>query len=208
MRDWPKVLVLSDDLYEHIVFDDLTFATLASVAPDLAGRTMTVNGVSKGYAMTGWRLGFAGGPAFWVDAIRKVFSESLGNPCSISQAAAVAALDGPQDFLSEWRRVYQKRRDLALSCLAEAPGLKTSHPDGAFYLFPDCRGLLGKRCPSGRLVRNSADFAGYLLDDFGVVVVPGSGFGSEGHFRMSIAVADADVLSGAKAIASACKALC
>lgn len=207
LRDWPRVLILSDDVYEHIVFDSRPFRTIASVAPDLSNRVMTVNGASKGYAMTGWRLGYAGGPASWVDAVRKVFSESLGNPCSISQAAGIAALDGPQSFLAEWCSTYQRRRDLALSILSQAPGLKVSSPDGAFYLFPDCRALFGKKSPSGRVIGDASDFAAYLLEEFGVVVVPGSGFECDGHFRMSIATADADIELGARAIVRACAAL-
>ncbi len=207
LRDWPKVLILSDDVYEHIVFDGQPFWTIASVAPDLSNRVMTVNGASKGYAMTGWRLGYAGGPVSWIEAIRKVFSESLGNPCSISQAAGIAALDGPQTFLADWCATYQRRRDLALAILSQAPGLKVSRPDGAFYLFPDCRALFGKKSPSGRVIGNASDFAAYLLEEFGVVVVPGSGFECDDHFRMSIATADAEVEFGARAIVRACKTL-
>jgi len=206
LRLHPNVLVVSDDLYEHIVFDDNRFATLAAVAPDLCDRILTVNGVSKAYAMTGWRIGYAGGPEWWMDGIRKISSQINGGPCSISQAASIAALDGPQDFLATWRETYRKRRDIALESLAKIDGLKVGKPEGAFYLMPHCGGLLGKIRPDGQIIETSSDLASYLLDE-GVVVVPGAGFFCDPYFRMSTATSDANIIEGIRRMAAACNAL-
>jgi len=206
LRLHPNVLVVSDDLYEHIVFDDNRFATLAAVAPDLCDRILTVNGVSKAYAMTGWRIGYAGGPEWWMDGIRKISSQINGGPCSISQAASIAALDGPQDFLATWRETYRKRRDIALEGLAKIDGLKVGKPEGAFYLMPHCGGLLGKKRPDGQIIETSSDLASYLLDE-GVVVVPGAGFFCDPYFRMSTATSNANIIEGIRRMAVACNAL-
>jgi len=206
LRRHPNVLVVSDDLYEHIVFDDNRFATLAAIAPDLSDRILTVNGVSKAYAMTGWRIGYAGGPKWWMDGIRKISSQINGGPCSISQAASIAALDGPQDFLATWRETYRKRRDLALEGLAKIDGLKVGKPEGAFYLMPHCGGLLGKKRPDGQIIETSSDLASYLLDK-GVVVVPGAGFFCDPYFRMSTATSDANIIEGIRRMTAACNAL-
>ncbi|MEH6361189.1 MAG: pyridoxal phosphate-dependent aminotransferase [Amylibacter sp.] len=206
LRLHPNVLVVSDDLYEHIVFDDNRFATLATVAPDLCDRILTVNGVSKAYAMTGWRIGYAGGPKWWMDGIRKISSQINGGPCSISQAASIAALDGPQDFLTTWRETYHKRRDIALDGLAKIDGLKVSIPEGAFYLMPHCGGLLGKKRPDGQIIETSNDLASYLLDE-GVVIVPGAGFFCDPYFRMSTATSDTIIIEGIRRMAVACNAL-
>ena len=195
LRKHPDVLVISDDLYEHIVFDGIRFATMAAVAPDLADRVLTVNGVSKCYAMTGWRIGFAGGPGWWADGIRALFSQTNGGPCSISQAAAAVALTAPQEFLREWRSIYQRRRDLAISGLNEINGLNTVCPQGAFYLFPHCGDLIGSSTPSGTTVTSSTDLAAYLLER-GVVVVPGPGFATDPFFRMSIATSEREIQNG------------
>ena len=206
LRRHPNILAISDDLYEHIVFDDNRFATLAAVAPDLRDRILTVNGVSKAYAMTGWRIGYAGGPKWWMDGIRKISSQINGGPCSISQAASIAALDGPQEFLATWCDTYRNRRDIALEGLAKIDGLKLSKPEGAFYLMPHCGGLLGRKRPDGQVIETSTDLASYLLDA-GVVIVPGAGFFCDPYFRMSIATSEANITKGLKRMTAACNAL-
>lgn len=206
LRRHPNVLIISDDLYEHIIFDDNRFATLAAVAPDLRDRILTVNGVSKAYAMTGWRIGYAGGPAWWMDGMRKVSSQTNGGPCSISQAASIVALDGPQGFLATWRETYRKRRDIALDGLANIEGLKVNKPEGAFYLMPHCGGLLGRKQPDGKIIETSSDLASYLLDQ-GVVIVPGAGFFCDPYFRMSIATSDTNIIEGIRRMTAACNAL-
>lgn len=206
LREYPNILVISDDLYEHILFDGIGFATLAAVAPDLSDRILTVNGVSKCYAMTGWRIGFSGGPDWWANGIRALFSQTNGGPCSVSQAAAVAALTGSQDFLKEWREVYQKRRDIALTGLSEIGGLRTFRPEGAFYLFPHCGDLIGRKTPENQIIGSSNDLARYFLKH-GVVVVPGSGFESDPYFRMSIAISTLEIKSGLKRMKNAVDAL-
>ncbi len=206
LRRHSNILVISDDLYEHIVFDDNRFATLAAVAPDLRDHILTVNGVSKAYAMTGWRIGYAGGPKWWMDGIRKISSQINGGPCSISQAASIAALDGPQEFLATWCDTYCNRRDIALEGLAKIDGLKLSKPEGAFYLMPHCGGLLGRKRPDGKVIETSTDLASYLLDA-GVVIVPGAGFFCDPYFRMSIATSEANITEGLKRMAAACNAL-
>lgn len=203
----PQIAILSDDLYEHILFDGRRFNTIAAVEPRLFGRTMTVNGLSKAYAMTGWRIGFAGGPPAWVDGIRQIYSQSSGGLCSISQAAAIAALDGPQDFLAERSARYQARRDLALRGLAAAPGLRTAKPEGSFYLMPECAGLIGTCRPDGKTIGSSSDFARYLLEDWNVVIVPGPGFECDPYFRLSIATSEDTLTRGVGLIADACAAL-
>ncbi len=206
LRKHKQVNVICDDLYEHIIFDGAEFATLAAVAPDLKDRILTVNGVSKSYAMTGWRIGFAGGPDWWTNGIRSLFSQTNGGACSISQAAAVAALNGPQDFLRDWCATYQRRRDVALQGLATIDGLETQTPDGAFYLMPDCGALLGRHKSDGSTIDSSTDLAEHFLDH-GVVVVPGSGFAREPYFRMSIATSKANIIEGIKRMKSATQAL-
>lgn len=206
LRRHPHVNVISDDLYEHIIFDGAEFATLAAVAPDLKDRILTVNGVSKSYAMTGWRIGFAGGPVWWADGIRNLFSQTNGGPCSISQVAAAAALTGPQGFLKDWCATYQQRRDTALAGLAQIEGLTTQVPGGAFYLMPNCGALLGRRKPDGDQINTSTDLAAYLLEH-GAVVVPGPGFSCDPFFRMSIATSEANINEGIKRMKSAIEAL-
>ncbi len=203
----PGIWIVSDDLYEHITFDGVGFATMAAVEPGLFGRTLTVNGVSKGYAMTGWRIGFAGGPKLWAGAIRKIYSQSSGGACSISQAAAVEALDGPQAFLEDWAAVYQRRRDSALAGLAACPGLACATPEGAFYLFPECSGVIGKTTAKGANINDTTGFARYLLDDWGIVVVPGAGFDCGPYFRLSIATDEPTIQAGVARIGEACRAL-
>ncbi len=183
----PQIMVLTDDIYEHIWFANTPFTTFAAAAPELKERTLTMNGVSKAYAMTGWRIGYAGGPKWLIDAMRKLQSQSTGNPSSISQAAALAALDGPQDFLAEQCEIYRDRRDLVVALLNDAPGLNCPVPDGAFYAFPDMRALIGKKSADGRIINDDLDFVNYLIDKARVACVPGSAFGHKDAFRISFA---------------------
>jgi aspartate aminotransferase len=187
----PQVWVLTDDMYEHMVFGDFAFSTIAQVEPRLYERTLTMNGVSKAYAMTGWRIGYAGGPKPLIDAMRKVISQSTSNPSSISQWAAVEALNGPQDFIAPNAKLFEQRRDLVVSMLNQAAGLRCPTPQGAFYVYPSCEGLIGKRAPSGRIIANDNDFAMELLEGEGVSVVAGEAFGLSPFFRVSYATSNA-----------------
>ncbi len=183
----PQVWIMTDDMYEHLVYDDFTFATPAEVEPGLYDRTLTVNGVSKAYCMTGWRIGYAAGPAELIKAMSKVQSQSTSNPCSISQAAAVEALNGPQDFIAEHNVSFKERRDLVVSMLNQAGGIDCLTPDGAFYVYPSCAGTIGKTTPSGKKIESDLDFATELLAAEGVAVVHGEAFGLSPHFRISYA---------------------
>ena len=201
------VAVLTDDMYEHLVYDDFTFTTPAQVAPGLYDRTLTMNGVSKAYAMTGWRIGYAGGPVELIKAMAKVQSQSTSNPSSISQAAAVAALDGPHDFLRERNAVFKERRDLVADRLDAVPGLRCRRPEGAFYVYPSCAGVIGKRTPAGTELATSEDFARYLLESEGVAVVHGGAFGLDPCFRISYATATELLEEACTRIERACAAL-
>ena len=192
----PQVWVLSDDMYEHITFDGFTFSTPAEVEPALYERTLTLNGVSKAYAMTGWRIGYAAGPKVLIDAMRKVQSQSTTNPCSISQWAAVEALNGPQDDLAPNAAMFQRRRDLVVSMLNAAAGVSCPVPEGAFYVYPSVAGCIGKTSPAGTVIADDETFARALLEETGVAVVFGAAFGLSPHFRVSYAAAD-DVLTEA-----------
>jgi len=203
----PHVYVMTDDMYEHLVYDDFRFTTIAQVEPALHGRTLTVNGVSKAYAMTGWRIGYAGGPAPLIKAMGMVQSQSTSNPCSISQAAAVAALNGPQGFLPERNAVFKQRRDLICRLLNEAPGLDCPTPEGAFYVYPSCAGVIGRKTPDGAVIDSSEAFARFLLKDGGVAVVHGSAFGLDPHFRISYATATELLEEAGKRIISVCQKL-
>jgi aspartate aminotransferase len=203
----PHVMVLTDDMYEHIVYEGFRFATVAQVAPELFDRTLTVNGASKAYAMTGWRIGYAGGPAWLIKAISKIQSQSTSNPCSVAQAAAAAALNGPQDFLAERNTAFQARRDLVVSMLNQAAGLSCPRPEGAFYVYPDCSGLIGKRTPDGKLLDGDEAVAGYLLDAEGVAVVHGAAFGLSPAFRISYATDTATLEEACRRIQRACAAV-
>ncbi len=183
----PQVWVMTDDMYEHLVYDDFTFATPAQVEPGLYDRTLTVNGVSKAYCMTGWRIGYAAGPADLIKAMSKVQSQSTSNPCSISQAAAVEALNGAQDFIAEHNVSFKARRDLVVGMLNQANGIDCLTPDGAFYVYPSCAGTIGKTSPSGKTIESDLDFATELLAAEGVAVVHGEAFGLSPHFRISYA---------------------
>ncbi|MDE1148567.1 MAG: pyridoxal phosphate-dependent aminotransferase [Azospirillaceae bacterium] len=183
----PHVWVFTDDMYEHLVYDDFKFVTPAQVEPALYDRTLTVNGVSKAYAMTGWRIGYGAGPVQLIKAMANVQSQSTSNPSSISQAAAVEALVGPQDFIKERAEVFRQRRDLVVSMLNQAQGIDCPRPEGAFYVYPSCAGTLGKTTPSGLVLNTDEDFVTYLLEAEGVAVVHGSAFGLAPHFRISYA---------------------
>ncbi len=187
------VWVMSDDMYEHLAYDDFTFCTPAEVEPKLYGRTLTVNGVSKAYAMTGWRIGYAAGPEPLIAAMRKIQSQSTTNPCSISQWAAVEALNGPQDFLAERCAAFKTRRNLVVDMLNTAPGISCPVPEGAFYVYPSVAGCLGKTSADGARIDTDEDFATALLAETGVAVVFGAAFGLSPYFRISYATSD-DVL--------------
>lgn len=189
----PHVWVMSDDMYEHLVFDDFEFCTPAEVEPGLYDRTLTCNGVSKAYAMTGWRIGYAAGPVSLIKAMGTIQSQSTSNPCSVSQWAALEALSGPQEYLADWRRVFQGRRDLVVSMLNQAPGIRCPVPEGAFYVYPDISGCIGKATPAGTVISNDEVFATALLEETGVAVVFGAAFGVSPNFRVSYATSD-DVL--------------
>jgi aspartate aminotransferase len=186
----PHVWILTDDMYEHLVFDDFEFWTIAQVEPALYDRTLTMNGVSKAYAMTGWRIGYAAGPEELINLMRKVMSQTTSNPTSISQWAAVEALNGTQDFIKPNQKLFQGRRDLVVSMLNQASGIQCPTPEGAFYVYPSCEGLLGKTAPSGRTIGSDADFASELLEAEGVAVVHGAAFGLSPFFRISYATAE------------------
>ncbi len=203
----PHVWVLTDDMYEHLVFDDFTFATPAEVEPALIDRTLTVNGVSKAYAMTGWRIGYAAGPAQLIKAMRKVQSQSTSNPCSISQYAAVEALNGPQDYLKDNKKLFQGRRDLVVSMLNQCAGITCPRPEGAFYVYPDISGCIGKTSEGGTLITDDETFATALLDETGVAVVFGAAFGVSPNFRVSYATSDAALTAACERIQTFCAGL-
>ncbi|MBC7668034.1 MAG: pyridoxal phosphate-dependent aminotransferase [Gemmatimonadaceae bacterium] len=192
----PQVWVLTDDMYEHLVFDDFEFTTIAQVEPRLYDRTLTMNGVSKAYAMTGWRIGYAAGPEPLIKAMAKMISQTTSNPSSISQWAALEALNGTQDFIKPHAKLFQERRDLVVSMLNQAAGLHCPTPEGAFYVYPSCAGLIGKTAPSGKVIESDEDFAVELLETEGVAVVHGAAFGLSPFFRISYATAN-DVLEDA-----------
>ncbi len=207
LLEHPRVHVLTDDIYEHILFDGRTFHTIAAVEPRLKERTLTVNGVSKAYAMTGWRIGYAGGPEPLIRAMATVQSQSTSNPSSISQAATIAALEGPQDFLHPRALEFQARRDRALELLRVIPGLTCRTPQGAFYLYPNCSALIGCRRPDGVTIRSDDDFSLYLLDRACVAVVQGSAYDLSPHFRISIAASMDQIEKAIGRIAEAVEAL-
>jgi aspartate aminotransferase len=187
----PQVWVLTDDMYEHLVFDDFEFTTIAQVEPQLYDRTLTMNGVSKAYAMTGWRIGYAAGPEPLIKAMAKMISQTTSNPSSISQWAALEALNGTQDFIKPNAKLFQERRDLVVSMLNQAQGIHCPTPEGAFYVYPSCAGLIGKTAPSGKVIATDEDFAVELLETEGVAVVHGAAFGLSPFFRISYATSNA-----------------
>jgi len=203
----PQVHVLADDMYEHIRYDGAPFATIAAVEPKLLGRTLTVNGVSKAHAMTGWRIGYAGGPAELIKAMAVVQSQSTTNPSSISQAAALAALTGPLDFLEPRNAAFRARRDMCVEKLNAIDGISCATPAGAFYLYPSCAGLIGRRTPSGKPIETDTDVATYLMEEANVAVVPGSAFGLAPYFRISFATSTERLQAACERIAAACAKL-
>ena len=207
LRDYPDVWILSDDIYEHLVYGDAEFATLAAVAPDLAPRTLTVNGLSKAYAMTGWRVGYAAGPIELIKAMNTVQGQSTSHTSSISQFAAVEALLGDQSYLTDFRRAFQARRERVVELLNDIPGLECRTPDGAFYVFVACQQLLGSHTPKGQRLETDMDFAMYLLEEAGVAVVPGSGFLADGFIRISYAASEDELTKACAAISEAVQKL-
>lgn len=203
----PHVLVMSDDMYEHIVYDGFQFATPAAVEPGLYDRTLTINGASKAYAMTGWRIGFAGGPAPLIKAMAKVMSQSTSNPCSISQWAVAAGLNGDHGFLEERNAAFRERRDLVVSMLNDAEGVTCATPEGAFYVYPSCAGVIGRKTPSGKVIESDGDFAAELLEAEGAAVVFGAAFGLSPHFRISYAAATEQLRDACARIQRFCAAL-
>ena len=203
----PQVMILADDIYEHLLYDGFTFHTIAQIEPKLYERTLTVNGVSKAYAMTGWRIGYAGGSKQLITAIADIQSQSTSNACSISQAASVAALNGEQEFLQDWKKSFANRRNLVVDALNQISGISCLKPEGAFYVFPNMQKLIGKKTPQGKTIENSADLCDYLLDEALVATVAGSAFGMEGYFRISYATSEAVLGKAMQRIKAACEAL-
>ncbi len=201
----PHVLILADEIYEHLIFDDQTFYSLAQVEPRLAPRTLTMNGVSKAYAMTGWRIGFATGPRWMLQAMEKLQGQQTSGASSISQQAALAALQGPKDFIQHTRAVFQRRRDVMVALLNATPGLECVSPAGAFYAFVSCAGLIGRTSAAGRVLHTDTDVAHALLDEANVAVVPGSAFGLAPYIRIAYALDDASLRKACEAIRQFCE---
>lgn len=204
---YEHVWVMTDDMYEHLVYDDFTFVTPAEVEPKLYDRTLTINGVSKSYAMTGWRIGYAGGPEALIKAMAKVQSQSTSNPCSVSQAAAVAALNGDQSFLAERNDAFKERRDLVVQMLNEADGIECHKPEGAFYVYASCKGCIGKTTPDGKIIQTDEDMVTYLLEAEGVAAVHGEAFGLSPFFRISYATSTEALTEACSRIQRACAKL-
>ncbi len=203
----PHVWIMTDDIYEHLVYDDFKFYSVAQVEPKLYDRTLTVNGASKAFAMTGWRIGYAGGPKELIKAIANVQSHSTSNPCSISQAATVAALNGDQSYLKDWCKVYKERRDMVVDMLNAAEGIRCPKPEGAFYVYASCEGCIGKKTPEGKVIENDSDFVTYLLESAGVAAVQGAAFGLSPYFRISYATSTDALKEACNRIQAACAAL-
>ena len=203
----PHVAVMADDVYEHLRYDGREFATPLQVEPALRERALTINGVSKAYAMTGWRIGYAAGPAALIKNMMKLQSQSTSSPSAISQAAAVEALNGPQDYVASSRERFQGRRDDVVKWLNAAPGVQCHQPEGAFYVFASCAGAIGKKTPRGSIIQNDSDFAMYLLESKNVVVVHGEAYGMSPCFRVSYAASEVVLEEGCRRIRLACEAL-
>ena len=203
----PHVYVLADDIYEHLIYDDFVFTSIAQVEPKLFPRTLTLNGVSKAYCMTGWRIGYAGGPVELIKAMAALQSQSTTNASSISQAAAVEALNGPQDFIAPNAAIFKERRDLVVGLLNRCKGIHCPKPEGAFYVYPSCAGAIGRRTPDGKVIETDTDFCTYLLEAGNVAVVPGTAFGLAPHFRISYATSADELREACSRIAKACEAL-
>ncbi len=203
----PHVWVMTDDMYEHVIYDEFEFTTPAQIEPKLYPRTLTINGVSKAYCMTGWRIGYAGGPIELIKAMNMVQSQSTTHAASISQAAATEALNGPQDFIPKHNAIFKERRDLIVAMLNQAHGISCRTPEGAFYVYPSCKGTIGKTTPEGKKIETDTDFVTYLLESEGVAVVQGSAFGLAPHFRISYATATDQLEEAGRRIQRACAAL-
>ena len=203
----PHVWMMSDDIYEKIRYRDGPFPTMAAVVPEMASRTLTINGVSKVFAMTGWRCGYGAGPAELIRGVNLVQGQSVSHTSSVSQAASVAALDGPMEFLPPFVAAYRRRRDLVVAAMKAINGVECTVPDGAFYVFPGCQALLGRRTPKGKVLATDLDVCMYFLEDAGVATVPGSAFELPGHFRISYAASDAALEEGMKRLTQACHQL-
>lgn len=204
---FPHVNVLVDDIYEHLIYDNREFVTVAQVEPALRERTLTINGVSKAYAMTGWRIGYAAGPSILIKNMIKLQSQSTSNPSAISQAAAMHALSGPQNFVEDSRLIFQKRRDNVVEWLSNVPGVTLHRPEGAFYLFASCVDAIGKKTKEGNLIQNDSDFVRHLLESQNVAVIQGAAYGMSPYFRISFAVKDAQLEDGCRRIRLACEQL-
>lgn len=204
---YPNIHVLTDDIYEHLVYDDSKFYTLAAIEPKLKSRILTVNGVSKTYAMTGWRIGYCGGPAELIKAMSTMQTQTTSSPCSISQMAAATALSGPQDFIKFSNDIYKKRRNMVLDSINKIENLTCIAPNGSFYLFINCSKLFNKKTPNGSLLTNSQDIANYFLEKAYIAIVPGSAFGMEGFFRISYATNEENLIEACERIKIACEIL-
>lgn len=204
---YDHVMVMTDDMYEKLVYDDFNFYTVTQVAPELKDRTLTVNGVSKAYCMTGWRIGYAAGPVELIRAMGKIQSQSTSNPCSVSQAAAVEALNGDQSFIKQHNDVFKQRRDLVVEMLNACPGLHCATPEGAFYVYPSCEGVIGKTTPEGKRLESDGDFVAFLLDFVGVAAVQGAAFGLSPYFRISYATSTDLLREACTRIKRACESL-
>ena len=207
LMKFPDVMIMSDDMYEHLAYDDFVFNTPAQVEPRLFDRTLTCNGVSKAYAMTGWRIGFAGGPKNLIKAMRKIQSQSTSNPCTISQWAALTALTGSKDFISENNIKFVRRRNLVVEKLNQIEGISCPVPEGAFYVYPDISGLIGKKTQNGKIISSDEDFCTLLLEEVGVAVVFGSAFGLSPNFRISYATSDGVLTDACERITNFCASL-
>ena len=203
----PHVWILADDIYEHLVYNNFEFFSIAQVEPKLYDRTLTMNGVSKSYNMTGWRIGYAGGPEALIKKMSEIQGHSTSNPSSISQAAALAGLTGPQDFMKKQLEVFQQRRDMVVELLNECPGMSCSKPEGAFYVYPSCKGVIGHKTPDGKEIKTDEDFAVYLLETEGVAAVAGSGFGLSPYLRISYATSTEALKEACARIRRACAKL-
>ena len=207
IEKFPHVNVMTDDIYEHLVYDDFVFKTISEVNPNIKNQTLTINGVSKAYAMTGWRIGYAAGEQKLIKAMGKLQSQSTSNPSSVSQAAAVEALNGDQSYLKTRAEVFKKRRDYVVNALNKIDGVSCVMPEGAFYVFPNCSGIIGKKTKNGKILDNDEDVVTALLEDAGVAVVQGSAFGLEGYFRISYATSDELLSSACNRISEFCSEL-
>ena len=203
----PNVWVMTDDIYEHILYDGRKFSTIAQIEPALKERTLTINGVSKAYAMTGWRIGYGGAPAVLVKAMTKLQSQSTSNASSIGQAAAVSALEGPQDFISERSHIFQERRNMVVGELNAISGLSCHLPEGAFYAFPSCAGIIGKKTPKGKTLNTDEEFVLYLLEEQNLAVIQGDAYGVSPFFRISFATSMSELKEGCRRLRLACEAL-